>query len=234
MYPVEMPNAFVQADPRRQASPARDLSRPLGDVLRFRGLSAARTPANQAPLAAFAGSAGRSEVGKRTLGLGRLTRARVALLTLGLVAGFTAPASAATVATDRPGYCPGDTVIVTGAGWLPYEVVTLTFVQIPMRRGPSSLTAIADSAGRIQDDEFVVGETGPGSSLTLFAHGEASDRLATATLEHVARGAHAAGTQAGGTRAPARPERAAQPQSISPGTTSPAGTGPGSSSQADS
>jgi hypothetical protein len=125
-------------------------------------------------------------------------------------------------------------VIVTGTGWLPYEVVTLTFVQIPIRRGPSSFTAIADSAGRIHDDEYVVGEVQPDTSLTLFAYGEASDRLATATVEHLARGTHAAGTQAGGTRAPARQERAAEPQSISPGTTSPAVNGPGSSSQAGS
>ena len=46
---------------------------------------------------------------------------------VGLVGGFLAalavPASAATVATDKPDYAPGQTVVITGSGWEPGETV---------------------------------------------------------------------------------------------------------------
>jgi len=155
-----------------------------------------------------------------------------ALLAAALGACLTAAAASArpAVSTDRTGYFPGDTVIVTGGGWLPYEVVTLTFVEIRIRRGPGSFMAIADSAGRIRNDEYVIGEHDPDGGFTLFAYGEASDLLATATITYGARGPLTAGSSAGGVRAPARQEPLAQPlhQSTSPGSASPASNGSGS------
>ena len=48
---------------------------------------------------------------------------------------LTAPASAQTVITDYPDYYPGETVVITGAGWWPGEVVSLRLDQHPKRLG---------------------------------------------------------------------------------------------------
>lgn len=60
----------------------------------------------------------------------------------------------ATVNTDLADYAPNRTVTITGAGWQPFETVSLTIVESggPHRFGP--FTATADSAGRIWTDEF--------------------------------------------------------------------------------
>jgi len=154
------------------------------------------------------------------------TRALLAAV-LGACLSAAAASARPALSTDRTAYFPGDTVIVTGGGWLPYEVVTLTFVETPIQGGPGSFMAIADSSGRIRSDEYVIGRHERNGGFTLFAYGEASDQLATATITYEARGTLTAGSPADGVRAP---ERAPQPlpQSTSPGSASPADNGPGS------
>src|SRR5437016_12969402 len=48
---------------------------------------------------------------------------------VGLIVGFLValalPASAATVATDKADYAPGETVVITGSGWEPGERIVL-------------------------------------------------------------------------------------------------------------
>ncbi|MGE5316484.1 MAG: hypothetical protein ACM3ME_00715, partial [Chloroflexota bacterium] len=94
-----------------------------------------------------------------------------------LTAGFTTRSySQCSVATDKEDYWPGETVIITGTGWLPGEAVQLTLVHldpIPTHDHESWFTW-ADSAGNIYDTWFVE-EQELGTSFRLEALGVESD-----------------------------------------------------------
>src|SRR5713101_2262975 len=60
----------------------------------------------------------------------------------------------ATVKTDAKDYAPGSIVTITGSSWKPGETVTLTLVESPLIDTHPVLTAVADSTGRIFNNQF--------------------------------------------------------------------------------
>lgn len=90
--------------------------------------------------------------------------------------------SAATVATDKSDYHPGETVTVTGSGWAAGETVTLSFAETPYIDGPHVLTTVASDQGNINDNHFVVDSFDGGIAFTLTATGGASNQTATTTF----------------------------------------------------
>jgi hypothetical protein len=76
---------------------------------------------------------------------------------LGLAAiAAASPVHAQTVTTDKADYYPGESVIVTGNGWLPGERVSLFFSETPYQFVPLTLYAEADSTGAIYSDEYLI------------------------------------------------------------------------------
>src|SRR5947199_8420756 len=90
---------------------------------------------------------------------------------VGLVGGFLAalalPASAATVATDKPDYAPGQTVVMTGSGWEPGETVNLVLYEDPAVDPPLQLTAVADANGDFMNADFLVDVFDRGVTLPM-------------------------------------------------------------------
>src|SRR3989442_412090 len=105
---------------------------------------------------------------------------------VGLVGGFLAalalPASAATVATDKPDYAPGQTVVITGSGWEPGETVNLVLYEDPAVDPPLQLTAVADANGDFTNSDFIVDVFDLGVTFTLTATGDPSGLTAETTL----------------------------------------------------
>jgi uncharacterized repeat protein (TIGR01451 family) len=62
--------------------------------------------------------------------------------------------SYATIATDKSDYAPGDTVTITGTGWQPGETVQIVIHEDPTVEPDVTLTAVADSAGNISNNQF--------------------------------------------------------------------------------
>ncbi len=60
----------------------------------------------------------------------------------------------ATVKTDFADYAPGDTVTITGSGWVPNETVTLALVEDPLRDIHTLHAVTADASGNIISTEF--------------------------------------------------------------------------------
>ncbi len=60
----------------------------------------------------------------------------------------------ATIQTDKSDYTPGETVIITGSGWQPGETVTLILQEETKKHPHRPLTAVADSAGNIFNNQF--------------------------------------------------------------------------------
>ncbi len=96
--------------------------------------------------------------------------------------GVSSALGQSTVSTDRSDYAPGDTVLVTGAGWVPGEGVSLTFTEDPPRQPPVMLMASADGNGVISNREFVVPEGAEGVRFTLEALGQLSGFAAQTTF----------------------------------------------------
>src|SRR5438876_1601119 len=105
---------------------------------------------------------------------------------VGLVGGFLAalalPASAATVATDKPDYAPGQTVVITGSGWEPGETVNLVLYEDPAVDLPLQLTAVADANGDFMNADFIVDVFDLGVTFTLTATGDPSGLTAETTF----------------------------------------------------
>ena len=96
--------------------------------------------------------------------------------------------SAATVATDKSDYHPGETVTVTGSGWAAGETVTLSFAETPNLDGPHVLTTVASDQGNINDNHFAVDSVDSGIAFTLTATGGSSNQTATTTFTDSADG----------------------------------------------
>src|SRR5437870_2850332 len=111
-------------------------------------------------------------------------RSRAGLL--GLIAGFLAtlalPASAATVATDKADYAPGQTVVITGSGWEPGETVVLILHEEPQLDPDLQLTAFADANGDFTNADFSVDVFDIGVTFTLTATGGSSGLTAETTF----------------------------------------------------
>src|SRR2546430_1847098 len=105
---------------------------------------------------------------------------------VGLVGGFLAalalPASAATVASDKPDYAPGQTVVITGSGWEPGETVNLVLYEDPAVDLPLQLTAVADANGDFMNADFIVDVFDLGVTFTLTATGDPSGLTAETTF----------------------------------------------------
>ncbi|MFL5493448.1 MAG: beta strand repeat-containing protein, partial [Gemmatimonadales bacterium] len=109
------------------------------------------------------------------------TGGRTAAVVLATVAGEPSNPDIATVQTDREDYFPPDTVIITGAGWEPGETVGLR-IQRDAASGDTTLTATADGAGHILNQQFEIDSTAIGVRFTLTATGQTSGRTAQATF----------------------------------------------------
>ncbi|HEU4940086.1 MAG TPA: hypothetical protein VFT97_00555, partial [Candidatus Eisenbacteria bacterium] len=118
---------------------------------------------------------------------------------LGLAAlAAASPASAQTVATDKLDYYPGETVIVTGSGWLPGERVSLFFSETPYQFVPLTLYAEADSTGAIYSDEYIIQPYHLGTAFVLTAYGLTSGLMAQTTFTDSPKvGSVVASTQSG-------------------------------------
>src|SRR5438128_5778567 len=105
---------------------------------------------------------------------------------VGLVGGFLAalalPASAATVATDKADYAPGENVVITGSGWEPGETVNLVLYEDPALDPPLQLTAVADANGDFMNADFIVDVFDIGVTFTLTATGDPSGLTAETTF----------------------------------------------------
>src|SRR5438046_6834390 len=80
--------------------------------------------------------------------------ARLVALIVGFLAALALPASAATVATDKADYAPGETVVITGSGWEPGETVVLILHEEPQLDPDLQLTAFADENGDFTKPAF--------------------------------------------------------------------------------
>src|SRR5438876_6784753 len=109
---------------------------------------------------------------------------------VGLVGGFLAalalPASAATVATDKPDYAPGETVTITGSGWEPGETVDLVLHEDLELDPDLHLTAVADANGDFTNLDFIVDVFDIGVTFTLTATGGSSGQTAETTFTDAA------------------------------------------------
>jgi uncharacterized repeat protein (TIGR01451 family) len=97
-----------------------------------------------------------------------------------LVSGGSKLASAelygfATVKTDRGDYAPGETVTITGSGWQPAETVTLLLQEVPKIHKSVTLTATADSAGNIFNNQWAPDKHDFGVLFYLSAKGSRSE-----------------------------------------------------------
>ena len=100
------------------------------------------------------------------------TRLLLLVMTIGL-SGMISQESwgQATVMTDKSDYQPGDTVLITGSGWLPGEVVELSIREIPTHNPNIIISTIADAEGNIFTKDFVTQQHHLGKSLFVMANG---------------------------------------------------------------
>ena len=112
--------------------------------------------------------------------------------------GVSLAAAQATVQTDKADYSPGETVIVTGSGWLPGETVSLTFDEYPVQHEAHVLFAEADSLGSFRNEEYVIEDHDLGTTFTLSGVGETSGLTAQTTFTDSPKvGSVAVGAQSG-------------------------------------
>jgi hypothetical protein len=76
-----------------------------------------------------------------------------------------------TVTTDKSDYQPGDTVLITGSGWQPGEVVEMSIREIPTHHSNILISTTADAEGNISTKDFVTQQHHVGKSLFVTASG---------------------------------------------------------------
>src|SRR5438034_311502 len=103
-------------------------------------------------------------------------------LIVGFLATLALPASAATVATDKADYAPGENVVITGSGWEPSETVVLILHEDPELDPDLQLTAFADENGDFTNTDFSVDVFDIGVTFTLTATGGSSGLTAETTF----------------------------------------------------
>jgi hypothetical protein len=91
----------------------------------------------------------------------------------------------ATVYTDADDYAPGTTVYISGSGWKPLEVVTLSLREFPSQEPHEDWVTIADDQGNINDFSWAPDETDLNQRFYLTAKGEESEAQNTFTDSHV-------------------------------------------------
>src|SRR5438093_3615600 len=80
----------------------------------------------------------------------------------------------ATIRTDKSDYTPGQTVTITGGGWMPGETVTLTLTEVPFHDVHTLAPVTADASGNISSTEFVPDPDDVGTRFYLTASGRQS------------------------------------------------------------
>src|SRR5438552_6869732 len=108
--------------------------------------------------------------------------ARLVALIVGFLASLALRASAATVATDKADYAPGENVVITGTGWEPGETVVLILHEEPQLDPDLQLTAYADANGDFTNTDFSVDIFDIGVTFTLTATGDPSGLAAETTF----------------------------------------------------
>ena len=91
--------------------------------------------------------------------------------------------AAATIASDRPDYAPGETVTLTGSGWTPGETVTIVLHRQPLLHPDTVLTAVADAGGTITHSSFAPALDEDGVTFFVTATGSVSGLQATTTFD---------------------------------------------------
>src|SRR5262249_41871120 len=99
-----------------------------------------------------------------------------------LILGSLRVVYAATVTTDKGDYTPGETVIMTGTGWMPGETVELLIQEDPVTHGNLIFYAQADFNGDFINKEYSPELHDIGVVYTLTATGLISGLTATATF----------------------------------------------------
>ena len=94
----------------------------------------------------------------------------------------------ATIKTDKADYMPGETVVITGTGWLPGETVNMVIDHLTFNHPDQSLSAVADSRGDIIHSTYVINSTDLGESFRLTATGSTSGRTAITYFTDAAGG----------------------------------------------
>ena len=87
-----------------------------------------------------------------------------------------------TVSTDKDDYAPGQTVTITGSGWLPGETVVMVLTENPVVCNPRTLTSVADSIGNFVNTDFSPEVHHLGVEFTLVATGSTSGFTAQTTF----------------------------------------------------
>src|SRR5690349_8744526 len=107
----------------------------------------------------------------------RLVAVLGALLTAGCV--FAAGAAAQpTLQTDRDDYPPGQTVVITGDGWMPGETVMMILTEEPTTHAPDTLVSVADENGSFTNTDFAPEQHDIGVAFTLLGFGQTSGGMA--------------------------------------------------------
>jgi hypothetical protein len=90
-----------------------------------------------------------------------------------------------TVETDRTDYAPGATVVITGSGWQPGEVVALRIDESD-NDAPWQSSVVADDLGNIYNASFVIQTHDLGVSFILTATGSISGQVQTSFTDSAA------------------------------------------------
>ena len=80
----------------------------------------------------------------------------------------------AIVQTDKADYLAGEVVVITGSGWEPGEIVTILVQEEPSIHSDRKLSVVADSLGRIFDNQFVPESHDVGVMFIVSARGVSS------------------------------------------------------------
>src|SRR6266404_2979561 len=113
------------------------------------------------------------------------SRTRCAVWLLSLASLVSAQALlAATLATDKPDYIPGETVTFTGAGWQPGETVTIDIYETTVDPffWEGSVSPVADANGNISNSELLVQQSFLGQGFSAIATGQSSGLSASTTF----------------------------------------------------
>ncbi|MCC6849632.1 MAG: hypothetical protein IT294_14105 [Deltaproteobacteria bacterium] len=102
------------------------------------------------------------------------------LVALAVAAGATA--HAAIIETDKDDYAPGDTVVIFGSGWEPWETVEILIQRTSDGFDDIAFVTVANGDGDVRDDSFVVEWRHFHASFLLTAIGRASGLVAQATF----------------------------------------------------
>ncbi|HEX8945412.1 MAG TPA: hypothetical protein VF785_19900, partial [Gemmatimonadaceae bacterium] len=82
----------------------------------------------------------------------------------------TSTTSGPTLATDKPDYLPGDTVMFSGTGWVAGDTVTITIHEDPQwTTADRTVTTVADGTGSFANHTFVVDQRDYGVTFTATA-----------------------------------------------------------------